>query len=74
MDPEDSKNIIDIADARRRQQTLAKASRSKRVGDGRSARPGQPRFKIAGFPLLAWVQFFLVLAFSAYLMKSCGLR
>ena len=60
----DEENVINMAEARQRQQTLRRKGASKK-------KESKGQKKIAGFPILSWLQFGLFLLFFAYFMQQC---
>ncbi len=68
---EEKKNIINMAEARKRQQTLQQKAKSKSHGAPRPGGGQGGKFKIAGYPLVSWLQFAVFLAVLAYFMHQC---
>jgi hypothetical protein len=68
---EGDKNIINMAEARKRQQTLRKGAngKNKSLNGGGAKKPGKG---VAGFSILSWLQFILFLVFLSYVMRHCG--
>jgi hypothetical protein len=64
------KNIISIAEARKRQQTLRKGAdgKNKSLNGSGAKKSGKT---IAGFSILAWLQFAVFLIFLSYAMQHC---
>ena len=67
---DDDKKIINMAEARKRQQTLRKgAGADKKSLNGSGA--VKSRWTIAGFSFLAWVQFAMFLVVLSIAMRYC---
>ncbi|MEZ4741937.1 MAG: hypothetical protein R3B45_05740 [Bdellovibrionota bacterium] len=61
------KNIIDLADARKKQRTVHGGSRKKQ-----SPSNNKLRFLIAGYSIWNWIQFILLLLLISYMFRSCS--
>jgi hypothetical protein len=65
-DPESKKNVVNLAEARKRQRTV-RAGASSRSKDGAGKRKGGRRVWV-------YLQFLLFLAVVAYMMQLCQSR
>ena len=64
QEPENKKNVVNLADARKRQKTV-RAGASGRKGDEPRAKKGAVR------SIWIYIQFILFLAVVAYMMQLC---